>query len=59
MFGFGVLKGRKTYVAGTLSIVGFAAGYLLGDVSLVDAVQGVVTATLAMTVRNGIASAVK
>lgn len=58
MFGSGILKGYKTYIAGTISVLGFVAGYLVGDVALADAAQGIVTAVLAMTVRNGIANSV-
>lgn len=57
--GSGILKGYKTYALGAVSILGFVVGYLVGDVSLADAAQGIVTAGLAMTVRNGIANAAK
>jgi hypothetical protein len=58
MIGSGILKGYKTYVVGIVSVLGFVTGYLIGDVSLADAANGVVTAVLAMTVRSGINSAV-
>lgn len=59
MIGSGILKGYKTYIVGTLSVLGFLGGYLAGDVDLASAAQGIVTAVLAMTVRNGIANSVK
>jgi hypothetical protein len=52
--GFGILKGKKTYVVGALSILGTVAAYLLGDVPLAEAAQLVLTAVLGMTVRNAI-----
>lgn len=58
MIGSGILKGYKTYIVGVVTILGFASGYLIGDVTLADAANGIVTAVLAMTVRSGINSAV-
>lgn len=49
-----MLKGKKTYVLGFVTIISAAASYAVGDVSLVEAVQLVVTAALGMTVRNAI-----
>lgn len=57
--GSGILKGYKTYIVGSLSIAGFLAGYLMGDIDLAAAAQGIVTAALGMTIRNGIANAAK
>ena len=57
--GSGILKGYKTYIVGSLGIVGFVAGYLMGDIDLATATQGIVTSALGMTIRSGIASAVK
>ena len=52
----GILKGKKTYVAATLAVLGAVAGYLTGDIVLTDAVQLVVTAVLGATIRHGIAA---
>lgn len=49
-----MLKGKKTYITGVLTIVGAAASYLVGDISLLDAIQLMVPAVLGMTVRNAI-----
>ncbi len=54
-----MLKGYRTYVLGGVSIIGTLAAYLVGDLSLADAIQTGVTALLAMTVRNGIANAAR
>jgi len=52
----GWLAGRKTYVAGALSLIGTAAAYLTGDLTLADALQTAIPTLLAMTVRHGIAT---
>lgn len=49
-----MLKGKKTYVTGTLAILTAIAAYLTGDASIMDTVQLCVTAALGMTVRNAI-----
>lgn len=49
-----MFKGKKTYILGAVSIIGAIASYLVGDASLNDTVQLVVTAGLGMTIRNGI-----
>jgi len=49
-----MLKGKKTYVTGTLAILTAIAAYLTGDSTLIEAIQLVVTAALGMTVRNAI-----
>lgn len=54
-----MLKGYKTYILGGLSVLGAVAGFLVGDLPLADAIQTGVTAVLAMTVRSGIANAMK
>lgn len=54
MIGSGILKGYKTYIVGVVTVIGFLSGYLIGDVDLASAAQGIVTAVLAMTVRQGI-----
>lgn len=49
-----MFKGYRTYIIGTLSALGAIAGYLVGDASISDAAQMLVTALLSMTVRAGI-----
>jgi hypothetical protein len=49
-----MFKGYKTYIVGGLAIVGAVANYLVGDVSLAETVQLVVTAAIGMTIRNAI-----
>lgn len=49
-----MLRGYKTYITGTLAIIGAIAGVLVGDMSVADAVQLGVTSILGMTIRNGI-----
>ena len=50
----GKLKGKKTYIVGTLGVLGAVASYLVGDATAVEAGQTALGAILAMTVRNGI-----
>lgn len=50
----GKLKGKKTYVAGALGVIGAVASYYTGDASLLEASQMALTAILGMTVRNAI-----
>lgn len=52
----GSLKGKKTYIVAILGIVGAVASYLTGDVTAAQAFQAVLSALLAMGVRNGIAN---
>lgn len=49
-----MFKGYKTYITGALGILGAIAAYLVGDVSLADAGQLLLTAVLGMTIRSGI-----
>ena len=49
-----MFKGYKTYILGGLAILGSAAGYLVGDMSLPDAIQAGITAAMGMTIRHGI-----
>jgi len=48
-----MLAGKKTYVMGSLGIVGALASYLVGDVDAAQAAQLALTAVLSMTLRNG------
>ena len=50
-----MLEGYKTYIVAGLAVLGAVAGYLVGDMSLSDAVQVIVTAVLGATLRDGIA----
>jgi hypothetical protein len=49
-----MLAGYKTYIAGAVAIITAVAGYLTGELMLPNVIQVVVTAVLAMTVRNAI-----
>lgn len=51
-----MLSGYKTYVTAALAIAGAVAAYLVGDMSLADAVQIVVPALIGAFVRNGVAN---
>ena len=52
----GFLAGYKTYITAFLAIVGAVAAYAVGDASLSDTAQLVITAVLGMTIRKGITS---
>ena len=54
MFGQGILAGKKTYVVAVMAILGFVSSYLMGDIAITDAAQGILTAVLGMTIRSGI-----
>lgn len=49
-----MLKGYKTYITAALAVLGALGGWLVGDMSLGDAIQLAVTAVLAAFVRNGV-----
>ena len=49
-----MLKGYKTYIVGTLAVLGAVGAYLTGDATLGDTIQLVVTAVLGMTIRHGV-----
>lgn len=49
-----MLKGYKTYLVGTLAVLGAIVAYLTGDAALGDTIQLCVTAVLGMTIRHGI-----
>mgnify|MGYP003534242886 CR=1 FL=1 len=49
-----MFKGQKTYIMAVVAVIGVVAGYLVGDLSLVDAAQLAVTAVLGATIRHGI-----
>lgn len=54
-----MLNGYKTYIAGAVTLLGALGGFLTGSLTPVDAVNVVVPAILAMTLRNGIATSRK
>lgn len=54
-----MLSGYKTYIVGTVAIIGALGAYLSGDVTLPDTMQTILTAILGMTLRSGVASAAK
>ena len=54
-----MLKGYKTYVLAVVTSVTAIAGYLVGDMDLVSAIQLVVTAGMGAFIRDGINTAVK
>jgi len=47
-----MLKGYKTYITAAVAIIGAIAGYLVGDVSLADTAQLVLTAVIGVTLRG-------
>ena len=51
----GFLKGKKTYITAILSILGVLGAYATGEATLMEAINLVVPAVLAMTVRKGVA----
>jgi hypothetical protein len=53
----GKFKGYKTYIVAGLAVLGAVAGYLTGDLTLVQAGDLALTAVLGATVRSGINTA--
>ena len=53
-----MLSGYKTYIAGTMVVLGAIAAYLTGDSTLQQALSIAIPAILAMTVRHGITTTV-
>ena len=51
----GMFAGYKTYIAGTLAVLTAIGAYLSGDISLIDAINGIIPAVMGMTVRSAIA----
>lgn len=54
-----MLKGYKTYIVAGVAVISAVAGYLVGDLTLAEAAQLVVTAAIGATVRAGVADAAK
>jgi hypothetical protein len=50
---FGILKGKKTYVAAALTVISAGAAYATGDATAMQAFQMATTAVLAACLRNG------
>ena len=48
------LKGKKTYITGALAILAAIAGYVTGDLTLVQAVTAGIAALQTMNLRNAI-----
>ena len=49
-----MFSGYKTYIVAAVAVIGFVASYLVGDLSIADTAQGVLTAVLGATLRQGI-----
>ena len=49
-----MFKGYKTYLLGAVTIIGAVASYLVGDASLSDTVNLVVTAGMGIFIRSGV-----
>lgn len=54
-----MLKGYKTYITAGIAVLTAAAGYLVGDMDLAQAIQLGFSALLASTVRAGVTEAAK
>lgn len=52
-----MFSGKKTYLVSLGSILGAVGGFLTGTLSMPDAIQMVITAVLAATIRNSIPKA--
>ena len=51
-----MLSGYKTYIVGTLAVLGAVGGWLDGDLTILAALNLPIPSLLAMTVRSGIAA---
>ena len=49
-----MFSGYKTYITAGVAIIGAVAAYLVGDASIAETSQLVLTAVLGATVRHGI-----
>ena len=49
-----MFKGYKTYITAAVAVITAVAGYLVGDISVAEAAQLVLTAVLGATIRHGI-----
>lgn len=50
----GKLKGYKTYIVAGVAVIGAVAGFLVGDLTLTQALDLGLTAVLGATIRSGI-----
>lgn len=50
----GSLKGYRTYILGGLAVAGAFAGYLVGDLTLIDALNTAFQGAVAVTIRSAI-----
>lgn len=53
-----MLKGYRTYILGAVTIIGATAAYLVGDASLSETINLIVTAGMGMFIRSGVNTAV-
>ena len=53
-----MFKGYKTYIVAGVGVITAAAGYLVGDMDLAQAIQLAFSSILAATVRKGISDTV-
>lgn len=53
-----MLKGYKTYIVAGVTVITAVASYLVGDMSLAEAANLVVTAVIGATIRNGVSTTV-
>ena len=51
------LKGKKTYLAGAITILTAVGGWATGDIEIPQLTQLIVAAVLTMTLRAGVAKA--
>ena len=49
-----MFKGQKTYITAGIAIISAIAAYLVGDASVADTAQIVLTAVLGATIRHGV-----
>lgn len=49
-----MLKGYKTYITAGVAVIGAVAGYAVGDLSIADAAQLVVTALMGTFIRTNL-----
>lgn len=54
-----MLKGYRTYILAAVTCIGAAAGFLVGDLSLYDAINLAIPAVTGAFVRSGINTALK
>lgn len=53
-----MLNGYRTYILGTVTIIGSVASYLVGDASMADTINLMVIAGMGMFVRSGVTTVV-